>query len=105
MTLRTANNLGILDSPNMIIDTPWPLDIEEYERGMMPRDLRGNDTVRNFVMGGMPGPNSIFSLKIQATVLLQQAAQLARKWSPGMIFLNSDLSLVSFVFQLCSRRL
>ncbi|KAJ7699740.1 hypothetical protein B0H14DRAFT_2417530, partial [Mycena olivaceomarginata] len=84
MTLRTANNLGILDSPNMTIDTPWPLDIEEYERGMMSRDLRGNDTVRNFVMGGMPGPNSIFSLKIQATVLLQQAAQLARKWSPAM---------------------
>ncbi|KAF7374369.1 Zn(2)-C6 fungal-type domain-containing protein [Mycena sanguinolenta] len=84
MTLRTANNMGILDSPNMSIDTPWPLDIEEYELGMLPRDLRGSDTVRNFVMDAMPGPNSIFALKIQATVLLQQAIQLARKWTPVM---------------------
>ncbi|KAJ6512685.1 hypothetical protein C8R45DRAFT_856934 [Mycena sanguinolenta] len=84
MTLRTANNMGILDSPNMCIDTPWPLDIEEYELGMLPRDLRGSDTVRNFVMGAMPGPNSIFALKIQATVLLHEAIQLAQKWSPVM---------------------
>ncbi|KAF8176138.1 hypothetical protein K438DRAFT_1770675 [Mycena galopus ATCC 62051] len=83
-TLRTANNLGILDSPNLSIDTPFPLDIEEYELGMLPRDFRGSDTVRNFVAGGIAGPTSIFALKIQATVLLQQAAQLARKWSPVM---------------------
>jgi hypothetical protein len=88
MTLRTANNLGILDSPGMHIDTPWPLDIEEYELGMLPHNLRGSDTVHNFVAGGVPGPNSIFALKVQASVLLQQTAQLARKWSPGMFFMD-----------------
>ncbi|KAJ6561840.1 hypothetical protein B0H19DRAFT_1068561 [Mycena capillaripes] len=85
MTLRTANNVGILDSPSIKIDTPWPLDIDEYELGMFPHDLRGSDTVHNFVAGGIPGPTSIFALKAQASVLLQQAAQLARKWSPVMI--------------------
>ncbi|KAK7006167.1 Zn(2)-C6 fungal-type domain-containing protein [Favolaschia claudopus] len=84
MTVRTANNLGVLDSPNVIIDTPWPLDMEEYEVGMLSRDFRNSDTVRNFVNGGVPGPSSIFSLKIQASVLLQQAIQLARRWSPVM---------------------
>jgi hypothetical protein len=88
MTLRTANNLAILDSPGMHIDTPWPLDIEEYELGMLPHNLRGSDTVHNFVAGGVPGPNSIFALKVQASVLLQQTAQLARKWSPGMFFMD-----------------
>ncbi|KAF8181717.1 hypothetical protein K438DRAFT_1976008 [Mycena galopus ATCC 62051] len=84
MTLRTENNLGILDLPNLTIDTPFPLDIEGYELGMLPRDFRSSDTVRNFVTGGIAGPNSIFALKIQAMVLLQQAAQLARKWSSLM---------------------
>ncbi|KAF8170520.1 hypothetical protein K438DRAFT_2060443, partial [Mycena galopus ATCC 62051] len=84
MTLRTENNLGILDLPNLTIDTPFPLNIEGYELGMLPRGFRSFDTVRNFVTGRIAGPNSIFSLNIQAMVLLQQAAQLARKWSPGM---------------------
>ncbi|KAJ7145062.1 hypothetical protein C8R43DRAFT_1070196 [Mycena crocata] len=84
MTLRGANNFGILEAPGLAIDTPWPLDITEYEMGMLPNDLRGSDTVHNFVARGVPGPNSIFSLQVQASVLLQRATQLARQWSPGM---------------------
>ncbi|KAJ7111963.1 hypothetical protein C8R44DRAFT_856535 [Mycena epipterygia] len=84
MTLRTANSVGILESPGLTIDTPWPLDISEYERGMLPHDLRYSDTVHNFVARAVPGPNSVFSLQVQASVLLQRAAQLARKWSPAM---------------------
>ncbi|KAJ7472745.1 hypothetical protein FB451DRAFT_1134335 [Mycena latifolia] len=84
MTLRSANSFSILDSPGLHIDTPWPLDITEYELGMLPSDFRGNDTVNNFVVRGVPGPTSVFALQIQASVLLQRAVQLAKTWSPAM---------------------
>ncbi|KAJ6507736.1 hypothetical protein C8R47DRAFT_1236280 [Mycena vitilis] len=84
MTLRTANNVGILDSPSIKIDTPWPLDMEDYELGLLPHDFRGSDTVHNFVARGVPGPNSIYAFKVQAAVLLQKASDLVRKWSPVM---------------------
>ncbi|KAJ7759320.1 hypothetical protein DFH07DRAFT_1023444 [Mycena maculata] len=84
MTLTTANNFGILESPGLNIDTPWPLEINEYELGMLPTNFLGKDTVHNFVTRGVPGPSSVFSLQVQASVLLQRATQLARKWSPGM---------------------
>ncbi|KAJ7745646.1 hypothetical protein B0H16DRAFT_1376371 [Mycena metata] len=84
MTVRTANNLSILESPGLQIDTPWPLDMTEYELGLLPHDLRGSDTVHNFVNREVPGPNNVFALQVQASVLLQQAGQLARRWSPTM---------------------
>ncbi|KAJ7016947.1 hypothetical protein C8F04DRAFT_1158646 [Mycena alexandri] len=84
MTVRTANNFGMLESPGLQIDTPWPLDMTEYELGLLPHDLRGSDTVHNFVNRGVPGPNNFFALQVQASVLLQQAAQLARRWSLAM---------------------
>ncbi|KAJ7471417.1 hypothetical protein B0H11DRAFT_2039855 [Mycena galericulata] len=84
MTSRTASNFGILESPGLTIDTPWPLDITQYELGMMANDLRGDDTIQHFLAHGISGPNSVFSAQIQATVLLQRATQLARKWSPAM---------------------
>ncbi|KAJ6562602.1 hypothetical protein B0H19DRAFT_1260167 [Mycena capillaripes] len=90
MALQTANSDGILDSPSIKIDTPWPLDIDEYEFGMLLHDLRASDTVHNFVAGGMPGRTSIFALQAQASVLLQQAAQLARKWSPVLVKLQKN---------------
>ncbi|KAJ7767140.1 hypothetical protein B0H16DRAFT_351762 [Mycena metata] len=84
MTVGTANNLSILESPGLQIDTPWPLDMTEYELGLFPHDLRGSDTVHNFVNREVPGPNNVFALQVQASVLLQQAGQLARRWSPTM---------------------
>ncbi|KAJ7649619.1 hypothetical protein FB45DRAFT_1075144 [Roridomyces roridus] len=86
MTLRacssnSSNTFGVLESPGLHIDTPWPLDITQYERGMLPRDLRGVDTVQGFVVRGVPGPNSVVSAQVQAMVLLQRATQLAGKWS------------------------
>ncbi|KAJ7168627.1 hypothetical protein C8R46DRAFT_1267934 [Mycena filopes] len=86
MTVRTANNLSVLESPGLQIDTPWPLDMAEYELGLLPRDLCGSDTVQNLVFGrgGVPGSSSVIALQVQASVLLQQAAQLARRWSPAM---------------------
>ncbi|KAJ7614069.1 hypothetical protein FB45DRAFT_1008827 [Roridomyces roridus] len=89
MTLRacssnSSNTFGVLESPGLHIDTPWPLDIAQYERGMLPRDLRGVDTVQGFVVRGVPGPNSVVSAQVQAMVLLQRATQLAGKWSRSM---------------------
>ncbi|KAJ7067373.1 hypothetical protein C8F01DRAFT_1121092 [Mycena amicta] len=79
-----GDNFGILDSPGMNIDTPWPLELTEYELGLMPADLRGSDTVEGFVSHGIPGPGSLVALQVQASVLLQRAVQLSRTWSPGM---------------------
>ncbi|KAJ6545009.1 hypothetical protein DFH09DRAFT_1367630 [Mycena vulgaris] len=84
MTLQTANSFGILESPGLHIDTPWPLEMTEYELGMMPNDLRGSDTVHNFVVRGVPGPASVFALQVQASVLLQHTTKLAKTWSPVM---------------------
>ncbi|KAJ7196832.1 hypothetical protein GGX14DRAFT_672053 [Mycena pura] len=57
MTARmVSDSFGILDSPGLSIDTPWPLDITEYERGVLPRGARSSDTVQNFIAHGAPGP-------------------------------------------------
>ncbi|KAF7296004.1 Zn(2)-C6 fungal-type domain-containing protein [Mycena kentingensis (nom. inval.)] len=78
MSVRSPNNnFGVLESPGLSIDTPWPLELNEYELGMLPADLRGSDTVQSLVAHGVAGPSSPFSLHVQASVLLQRAMQLA----------------------------
>ncbi|KAF7289640.1 Zn(2)-C6 fungal-type domain-containing protein [Mycena chlorophos] len=85
MTIRTpGNTFSTLEAPGLQIDTPWPLELGEYELGMMSVDLRSCDTIDEFMVHGISGSASPFALQAQATVLLQRAIQLARRWSPGM---------------------
>nr|GAT43320.1 predicted protein [Mycena chlorophos] len=85
MAIRTpGNTFSILEAPGLQIDTPWPLELGEYELGMMSVDLRSCDTIDEFMVHGISGSASPFALQAQATVLLQRAIQLARRWSPGM---------------------
>ncbi|KAJ7222946.1 hypothetical protein C8J57DRAFT_1198289 [Mycena rebaudengoi] len=78
LTLRPSSNLGMLESSNLEIDTPWP------NSGILPPDLLGHDTVEDFLVNGAPGATSFFALQAQASVLLQRATELAKKWSPSM---------------------
>ncbi|KAJ6612333.1 hypothetical protein B0H10DRAFT_2052513 [Mycena sp. CBHHK59/15] len=84
VAVRPANSLGMLESPGLEIDTPWPLDMADYELGLLPPDFLGSATIQNFLNDGGPGTSSIFALQAQASVLLQRATQLARKWNPSM---------------------
>ncbi|KAG5646377.1 hypothetical protein DXG03_003700 [Asterophora parasitica] len=78
---------GTLEAPGIQIDTPWPLDIPGYAEGLLHPDVRGNSTVRNFLLNmvdhGHHG-HSTTALNVKAAILFHRSAQLAGQWTPNM---------------------
>ncbi|KIL56900.1 hypothetical protein M378DRAFT_435252 [Amanita muscaria Koide BX008] len=76
---------GTFEAPGMCIDTPWPLDLDEGEQTVMPPEVQGNFTIRNFLAGTVP-PSTIShsAMSIQAVVLLHRATHLSGTWSSTM---------------------
>lgn len=77
---------GTLEAPGTQIDTPWPLDIPSYSEGLPP-DLRGNSTVRNFLLNAVDDTHqgrSTAALNVKAAILFHRSAQLAGQWTPNM---------------------
>ncbi|KAI0266969.1 hypothetical protein BC834DRAFT_871888 [Gloeopeniophorella convolvens] len=74
------------DASGMQIDTPWPLEMETYERGQIYPNLRTSGTLRSFFTGlnnGWPwenhGPLTQLS---KAAALFERATRLAATWRP-----------------------
>lgn len=82
-----AHVCGALEAPGMQIDTPWPIDMDHFEEGILRPDLQGNSTVRAFLNGylsdGVHG-DSFFTLASKAAILFHRAAHLTGQWSPTM---------------------
>ncbi|KAG6820296.1 hypothetical protein H0H93_002734 [Arthromyces matolae] len=78
---------GTLEAPGIQVDTPWPLDISGYSEGLLHSDIRGNNTIRHFLLNMVetahPG-NSLTALNVKAAILFHRAAQLAGQWMPNM---------------------
>lgn len=90
----TLSQLDGQDAP-VAVDTPWPLDIEEYEdvssdsadalyayieKPGLPPDTRGSRTVHNFLHGvpsASVGGTSFLALRAKAAALLERATRLA----------------------------
>jgi hypothetical protein len=101
-----------VDAPGMHIDTPWPLEMETYERvrtlgaivvaeslksdrfqGQIYPNLRTSGTVRSFFSGmnnGWPWENhNPLTQLSKAAALFERAARLAATWRPGALALQS----------------
>ncbi|KAK7019635.1 hypothetical protein R3P38DRAFT_3554243 [Favolaschia claudopus] len=78
----------LLGSPGMGIDTPWPFEIEEYERGGLRAEYRGQETIRRFLTcvedPTLQQRNQISTLHAKASFLLYRAMRLSASWSPAL---------------------
>ncbi|KAI0787565.1 hypothetical protein C8Q74DRAFT_1366419 [Fomes fomentarius] len=67
------------------VDTPWPLEMSQYEAGGMSADFRSALTVLTFVSGGASVPyggrETQLSLRAKAATLFERATHLASQWS------------------------
>ncbi|KAI0359774.1 hypothetical protein OH77DRAFT_1493304 [Trametes cingulata] len=67
------------------VDTPWPLEMAQYEAGGFPPEYRNALTVYNFVTGGLAPPvggrESQLTLRAKAATLFEKATILATEWS------------------------
>ncbi|KAF8069008.1 hypothetical protein FPV67DRAFT_1652372 [Lyophyllum atratum] len=78
---------GTLEAPGIQIDTPWPLDITNYSEGLLHPDVRGNNTVRNFLLNTVESGHqghSTTAMNVKAAILFHRSAQLAGQWTPNM---------------------
>ncbi|KAG7086347.1 hypothetical protein E1B28_002308 [Marasmius oreades] len=69
------------------IDTPWPLDVADYEQYGLPSNLVGNSTVHKFLLGSedQSAVSSANSLNAQASILLERAASLTSRFHSNML--------------------
>lgn len=70
-------------TPGAQVDTPWPLEIEDYERGGFPLAWRSSNTVHNFLTGeGLDVfGTALFALHAKAATLFERAARLMSQWT------------------------
>lgn len=85
-----------MDAPGMQIDTPWPLEMETYERGQIYPNMRMSGTVRSFLSGinnGWPWENhNPLTQLSKAAALFERAARLAATWRPEIQNIGSFYS-------------
>ncbi|KAJ7891668.1 hypothetical protein B0H14DRAFT_1059779 [Mycena olivaceomarginata] len=74
----------ILESPGAEIDTPWPLEMEDYEAGALPVGYLGQESIRNFLADDAFPPSPICMLHAKASVLLYRTTRLGAGWSPNL---------------------
>ncbi|KAJ6606183.1 hypothetical protein DFH09DRAFT_1353389 [Mycena vulgaris] len=69
------------------IDTPWPLEMEEYEGNQLLQQLQCANTVQKFIED-VPGDNrngvSWLAILAKSAVLLERATIVSRQWRPNM---------------------
>ncbi|KAF9497924.1 hypothetical protein BDN71DRAFT_1443988 [Pleurotus eryngii] len=78
---------GALDAPGILVDTPWPLDMEGYRDGLLTEDLRGSSTIRNFLSGTeypIQGKMSNAEMIAKAVTLFHRASFLSGQASVDM---------------------
>ncbi|KZV67132.1 hypothetical protein PENSPDRAFT_654321 [Peniophora sp. CONT] len=95
------------------IDTPWPLDMDVYERGWLYPELRTSGTLKAFLNGlatGWPWENdSSLTELAKGSALLERATRLAASWRPELPdatgfyadFLALDTRIEEFKTGLC----
>ncbi|KAJ6500724.1 hypothetical protein C8R45DRAFT_1071271 [Mycena sanguinolenta] len=87
------------ESENAVrVDTPWPLEMEHYERNQVPQ-IQPTHTVQRFV-DGVEGDNhavSCLAILAQSAILLAKAALMARQWRPNMTPAETNAFLQPFM--------
>ncbi|KAH9945112.1 uncharacterized protein BXZ73DRAFT_73316 [Epithele typhae] len=74
------------------VDTPWPLEMAQYEAGGMPPGFRSSLTINNFLVGGATAPTSVMesklSLRAKAATLFERATHLSAQWTSPTVDRN-----------------
>ncbi|KAF7359124.1 hypothetical protein MSAN_01253900 [Mycena sanguinolenta] len=81
------------------VDTPWPLEMEHYERNQVPPQIHPTHTVQRFV-DGVEGDNHVVSclaILAKSAILLAEAAVMARQWRPNMTPAETNAFLQPFM--------
>jgi hypothetical protein len=76
---------GVLEAGGMQIDTPWPLELDEYKKGSLTSDVQGDSTVCNYLGQQTPSDQerpSIIAMNVKACILLSQAVYLSGQHIP-----------------------
>ncbi|KAK7042087.1 Zn(2)-C6 fungal-type domain-containing protein [Favolaschia claudopus] len=78
-------NFSILETSGASIDTPWPLEIDDYAAGALPRGYTGQETIKAFLTED-PSHASVAlpTFFAKAAVLLHRASRLGANWSPNL---------------------
>ncbi|KAL0577822.1 hypothetical protein V5O48_004150, partial [Marasmius crinis-equi] len=83
VALGSAESTSVFEGNGGTVDTPWPLDMVDYEKHGIPRGLIGTSTVQNFLSQGQSGNDrvsSVNALSAQASVLLHSAGDLTTRF-------------------------
>ncbi|KAJ7719016.1 hypothetical protein DFH07DRAFT_859675 [Mycena maculata] len=83
-----ARVCGVFEAGGMQIDTPWPLELEQYRQGLLTSDIQGNSTVRSYLdQPGAPSYHdepSIIAMNVKACILLHRAVYIHGQWNPNV---------------------
>ncbi|KAJ7025940.1 hypothetical protein C8F04DRAFT_1298536 [Mycena alexandri] len=93
MVLDTAWAVALEESPHLdyqqhmsVVDAPWPLEMDDYEKGRLNPTALYSKTLHNF-LNGVPTSDdgmSTIAMLAKASVLWQRADSLAREWRPDL---------------------
>ncbi|KAJ6501031.1 hypothetical protein C8R47DRAFT_1108699 [Mycena vitilis] len=73
--------LCVFEASGMPVDTPWPLELDDYRQGFLAPNIRGDLTVRNYLSGvASQGPWSLIAAQVKASILFHQAVHLEERW-------------------------
>ncbi|KAK7038577.1 hypothetical protein R3P38DRAFT_547847 [Favolaschia claudopus] len=78
-----ARVCGVIEASGTPIDTPWPLEMEDYKQGLLTSDIHGDSTVRNFLRHTGPERSSITAITVKASILLHRAVYMHGQYRPG----------------------
>ncbi|KAJ7865858.1 hypothetical protein B0H14DRAFT_3862133 [Mycena olivaceomarginata] len=83
-----ARVCGVFEAGGIQIDTPWPLEMDDYKQGLLTSDIHGDSTVRNFLQQtatlGYHGRPSITALNVKACILLHRAVYVHGQYRPNV---------------------
>ncbi|KAJ6576213.1 hypothetical protein B0H10DRAFT_1963613 [Mycena sp. CBHHK59/15] len=74
-----ARICGMLEAGGIQIDTPWPLELDEYKKASLTSNVQGDSTVRNYLSQQAPSyqeRTSLIAMNVKACILLSQAVYL-----------------------------
>ncbi|KAJ7253321.1 hypothetical protein B0H12DRAFT_594022 [Mycena haematopus] len=84
--LAFPSNFPSESNNSVQVDTPWPLEMEEYERNQVSGQIQSTHTVQRFVDGVEGHDHGISCLAILAksAILLDKATVVAQQWRANM---------------------
>ncbi|KAH9918952.1 uncharacterized protein B0H18DRAFT_1120056 [Fomitopsis serialis] len=90
-SVRAGSPSHFNGSPGAQVDTPWPLQIEDYTQRGLPAMLRSSLTIQAFLSGMSPEitqGTSPMALRAKASALFERASRLASQWTPAMAYVE-----------------